>query len=130
MKSRANPGPEPISTQGPSGGSSAFTRPYQRPYSSLSAAFPAQARRCSSKRARVCSRKGESDILELARGHGRHPQEQPAALPARDVGLAVDALAVAHRDLADLQAQTGGAEDQVEVAVGIEVAEDVAIGGD
>ena len=44
--------------------------------------------------------------------------------------VAVGALAVADRQVDDLQVQLGGAEEQVEVAERIEVAEVGAVGGD
>ena len=49
---------------------------------------------------------------------------------AADLGLAVGARAIADRQLDDLQVLLGGAEEQVEVAERIEVAEEAAVGGD
>ena len=50
--------------------------------------------------------------------------------PALDVGGTIGALLVADRHVGDLEVQLGGAEQEVEVAEGIEVAEVGAIGGD
>ena len=49
---------------------------------------------------------------------------------AGDLRLAVGARAVADRQFDDLEVELGGAEEQVEVAEGIEVAEEGAVGGD
>ena len=59
-----------------------------------------------------------------------HAQQQPAVAEARDVGLAVRALVVADGQVDDAQVEARGAEQQVEVAERIEVAEVGAVGGD
>ena len=59
-----------------------------------------------------------------------HAQQQPAVPAAADVRVAVGPRAVAHRHVDDLQVQPGRAEEQVEVAEGVEVAEVRAAGGD
>ena len=71
-----------------------------------------------------------SHELEAARGDPDHAQQQPAVAPALDVRLAVRALAVADRHVHDAQVQLRRAEEQVEVAERIEVAEVRAVGGD
>lgn len=51
-------------------------------------------------------------------------------LPAGDVGRAVGPLAVADGKVDDLQVEFCRAEDQVEVAKGVEIAEIGTVGGD
>ena len=50
--------------------------------------------------------------------------------PALNVCFAVRALAVADREVDDFEVQASGAEDEVEVAKGVEIAEVRAVGGD
>src|SRR3984893_10389054 len=50
--------------------------------------------------------------------------------PALDVSLTVSSLMIAHRNVDNLEVELGGAENQVEVAERIEVAEVGAVGGD
>src|SRR5438105_12940111 len=50
--------------------------------------------------------------------------------PALDISLTVGSLVIAHRHVDNLEVELGGAENQVEVAKRIEVAEVGAVGGD
>ena len=59
-----------------------------------------------------------------------HAQQQPAVPEARDVGFAVFARGVADRHFGGLQVELGGAEDQVEIAERIELAEIGAVARD
>ena len=52
-----------------------------------------------------------------------HLEQEPAVLEAADLGVAVGAGAVAHRQIDDLQVQPGSAEQQVEVAERVEIAD-------
>src|SRR4051812_24921212 len=67
---------------------------------------------------------------ELAKGEPGHPREQPPAPEPADLGLAVRAVAIADGHLDDLEVLLRGAEEQVEVAERIEVAEEGAAVGD
>src|SRR5688572_14859571 len=85
-------------------------------------------RRWASASRAVATKSAASSICapkfaERVPGHRR--QLRPV-LEAADLGLAVGARAVAHRQLDDLQVLFGRAENQVEVAERIEVAEEAA----
>src|ERR1043165_6900940 len=58
-----------------------------------------------------------------------HAQQQKPVLPPTDVCLAVRASAVANREIDDAMVQLGGAEEQIEVAERVKVAEIGPIGG-
>ena len=60
---------------------------------------------------------------EFAEAEPGHFQEDEAVAEARNVGFSVGAVPVADRDVADFQVEEGRAEEQVEIAEGIEVAE-------
>src|ERR1700686_1302276 len=64
--------------------------------------------------------------LELAVGERRHAQQRRAVAEARDLGLPIGAGPVADRQLDDAQVLLGGAEDQVEVAERIDLAEEAS----
>src|SRR5687768_631017 len=69
-------------------------------------------------------RRGEPlDELQEAQAPATHLQEHQAVAPARNVGLAVGAGLVANRDFHGAQLQARGAEEQVEIAEGVLVAE-------
>src|SRR6266542_4165142 len=70
-----------------------------------------------------------SNKLDLPRRVKNHPQKQPAVAESADVGAAVFSFAIAHRDVDDLEVQFGGAEEQVEIAERIELAEVLAVAG-
>ena len=57
-----------------------------------------------------------------------HAQQHEAVAEARDLGLAIGAAGIADRHLDDLEAELRGAENQVEIAERIEVAEIAAAG--
>src|SRR5438093_1721597 len=60
---------------------------------------------------------------ELPEREGDHPQQQPAVPPATDVRLAVGARLVAHRQVEDLHVEARRAQQQVEIAERVELAE-------
>src|SRR4029077_12612947 len=60
---------------------------------------------------------------EAPRRQRGHAQQEPPVGEAADVRRAVGTFAVAHRNLEDAEVELRGPEDQVEVAVRIEVAE-------
>ena len=76
------------------------------------------------------SRFSPSNGFEFPIGEPHHFQEQPAVAEARDLGFAEGARLVVDRHLDDFQVLLGGAEDQIEVAERIEVAEIVALARD
>src|SRR5882762_8451000 len=53
--------------------------------------------------------------LDVPKAEPGHLQEQPAVAEAGDVGLAVGAVFVAHRQVADAEIKQGRAKKQVEV---------------
>src|SRR3984893_14694564 len=65
--------------------------------------------------------------LQLAIGEPHHFQQQPAVAKARDLGLAEGARLVVDRGLDDFEILLCGAEDQIEIAERIEIAEIVAL---
>src|SRR5207237_8177964 len=60
---------------------------------------------------------------EATGGLGGHAEEEPPIGEAGDVGRPVGALAIADGNLHDAEVELGRAEDEIEVAEGIEVAE-------
>src|ERR1700722_4359906 len=86
-------------------------------------------RQTSSARSRdpLAPRKGDSNRLQLAIGEPHHLQQQPAVAKPRDLGLAEGARLVVDRRLDDLEVLLGRAEEQVEIAEGIEIAEITAL---
>ena len=68
-----------------------------------------------------------SNGLELAIGEPHHFQQQPAVPKTRDLGLAESARLVMDRRFDDFQVLLRRAEDQIEVAERIEIAEIVAL---
>src|SRR5687767_12254349 len=56
-------------------------------------------------------------------GEPDHPQQEPTVAPARNIGFAISAGTVTDRQVEHAQIQLGGAEEQVEIAEWIEVAE-------
>ena len=70
-----------------------------------------------------------SHEFQLSRSKDHHAQEKPAMAPALNVRFAIGALAVTDGDVGDLQIEFGRAEEKVEVAEGVEVAEVSAVGG-
>src|SRR6266700_4007595 len=60
---------------------------------------------------------------EATGGLGGHAEEEPPVGEAGDVGRPVGALAIADGNLHDAEVELGRAEDEIEVAEGIEVAE-------
>src|SRR3970282_1831016 len=98
-RSLKKPGPEPTST------------------TERGAAPPTRRGAAPASRHRSC---GEEEAPRRQRGHA---QEQPPVGEAADVRRPVRALTVSHGDLHDAQVEVGGSEDQVEVAVRIEIAE-------
>src|SRR5262249_42744168 len=73
--------------------------------------------------ARIAASIRAPELLERVPGHGRQLR---AVLETADLGLAVGARAVAHRQLHDFQILLGGPEDQIEIPERIEVAEEAA----
>jgi hypothetical protein len=71
-----------------------------------------------------------SDKFQLAGGDAEHAEEKQAVAPALDVGGAVGAFPIADGDVADFEVLFVGAEEQVEVAERIKLAEVGAVGGD
>src|SRR4051812_25811876 len=61
--------------------------------------------------------------LDPARGKHTHLEEHPTVAPALDIGGSVGTLSIANRQLHDLESQLRGAEQEIEVAKRIEVAE-------
>src|SRR5882762_10543752 len=59
-----------------------------------------------------------------------HPQQQPPVRPSLNIGCTISALAITHRQIGDFQVIFGGAEQQIEIAEGIEVAEIGTVGRD
>src|SRR5712691_6051564 len=60
---------------------------------------------------------------ETVRGLGGHPEQEPPVGKAGDIGRPVGALAIADGNLHDAEVELGRAEDQIEIAEGIKVAE-------
>ena len=61
---------------------------------------------------------------------GRHAQQHGAVLPARDVGGAVGTFVIADGQVNDLEVEPSRTEEQVEIAEGVKIAEDGAVGRD
>lgn len=61
----------------------------------------------------------ETEFAETEPGHF---EKDEAVAKTGNVGFAVGAVAVAYRDVADFQVEQGGAEKQIEITEGIEVA--------
>src|SRR5882757_135079 len=80
--------------------------------------------RCGVARAH---KRARSDRLELAIGKPDHPQQQPAVAESGYLGLAEGTRLVVDRGFDDLQVLLGGAEDQIEIAEWIEIAEIAAL---
>ena len=57
----------------------------------------------------------------------KHPQQQHSVSPALDVSVAVSAIAIADRDITDFEMEMIRAENQIEIAKWIEIAEVRAI---
>src|SRR5579859_8067354 len=70
-----------------------------------------------------------SDELDTARGESDHLQQQPAMPPALNIGLPITSRPVTDGDLHDLEVEPRGAEQQIEVAEGIEIPEVGAVVG-
>src|SRR5262245_12210503 len=75
------------------------------------------------------SRPGEpgpaaSQELELAGRERAHPQEQPSVAEPGDVGGSVLPFVVPDRHVDDLEIEAGRPEEEVEIAEGVEVAEE------
>src|SRR5450759_4403827 len=68
--------------------------------------------------------------LEPTRGKNDHLQQQPAVPPALNVRFSIPAGTIANRHLHDLMTLAGGAEQQIEIPKGIEVAEITSASGD
>ncbi len=69
-----------------------------------------------------------SNKLDASCGEEDHAQQQQAVAPSLDVGDAVGALPVADRPVDDFAVEFGRAEEQVEVAERVEVAEGAGVG--
>src|SRR5262249_29171404 len=129
------PGPSAPCSMNSSARRSARRRPAGLPQNQTSSALaaiflPCSISRCSRSSlerpaARSSGLKAGPPLgqLQLAGREPAHLQEQPAVAEARDVGLAVRALMVAHRQVRDVQVEPSRAEQQVEVPEGVEVAE-------
>src|SRR5438105_13268664 len=78
------------------------------------------------RRARSSS-EAEPELVEAER---RHLEEEPAVRKAADLRVAVRARAVPDGQVDDLHVEARGAEQEIEVAEGIEVAEEGAVAGD
>src|ERR1051326_6615885 len=67
--------------------------------------------------------------LQAEQGKSEHLEEQGSVGPTVDVGIAIGPLAVANRNIDNLQIQLAGAKQKIEVAEWIEVAENMSVAG-
>ena len=68
-----------------------------------------------------------SSKLDLARSKHTHTQQQQSVTETADLRGAVFAVFVPDDDFGNLKIQFGGAEQQIEIAEGIEIAEIISV---